>query len=225
VLYAAQGSPLELLSNRYLFSAHMLQMLLLVLVAAPLLLAGTPAWVWRALLSNLRPLRDAVRFCTRPARALAPFVLVFYAYLLPALTESALASGWLYLLEHAATFLAALLLWWPVLGPLPEPARLRPLGQVLYLGAGMLAMLPACALLALAGGSLYPTYGQAPRLWGWLTPPLDQQLAALAMFLANLATFGTAALVAFLRLAGEDAVAFTPGVQAEAADHRTPRAV
>src|SRR3990172_9984640 len=75
VMYLATGSPLHELSEEYLASAHMLQHLLLTMVAAPLLLVGTPAWVWQALLRGPL-LLNAGRLITHPAVALLGFNLV-----------------------------------------------------------------------------------------------------------------------------------------------------
>jgi len=64
-IYVAAGSPLHDLADSYLASAHMLQHVLLTMVAAPLLLAGVPAWVWQALL-RVRGLMPVARVLTRP---------------------------------------------------------------------------------------------------------------------------------------------------------------
>src|SRR5947209_20322402 len=76
VLGLALESPLDELGDRYLFSLHMTQHLLLVLVAPPLLLAGTPAALLRPLL-RLAPLRAVLRRVTAPAAAFLTFNIVF----------------------------------------------------------------------------------------------------------------------------------------------------
>jgi putative membrane protein len=196
VLYLAQGSPLEILSNEYLFTAHMIQTSLQMLVAAPLLLLGTPDWLLRPLRRH-RGLVEAVRLLTRPATALVGFVAVFSVYLVPGVTESALQNGWLYLLQHGLSLAAGVLMWWPVLSPW---SALPPLRRLLYLTAGSVAMLPASALIAFAGRPLYWTYARGPGLWG-LTPLQDQQIGALVISIAMMAVYGVATLPAWIRLA------------------------
>ncbi len=71
-IYVAAGSPVHDLSEHYLLSVHMFQHLLFTLVAAPLLLAGTPAWLWQWLLRDARLLRTA-RLLTHPLVALSVF--------------------------------------------------------------------------------------------------------------------------------------------------------
>src|SRR4030067_2704616 len=58
-LYIAAGTPVHDISEQYLFSVHMVQHLLFTMVAAPLLLVGTPAWLWQALLRRTGGMPDA----------------------------------------------------------------------------------------------------------------------------------------------------------------------
>ncbi|HVB09894.1 MAG TPA: cytochrome c oxidase assembly protein [Bacillota bacterium] len=197
VLYLAQGSPLEILSNEYLFTAHIVQTILLLLVAPPLLLMGTPAWLVRPLFRAER-VRRVVRGLTSPVTATVIFVAVFSAYLDPSITESALNNGWLYLLQHALSFVAALILWWPVLSPLPELPPLSDPLQLLYTFCIELGMTVAFALITFAGTPLYPTFAAAPRVLA-LTPLQDQELGGLVMRLGSMASFGVAFAVAFFR--------------------------
>jgi putative membrane protein len=197
VLYLAQGSPLEILSNQYLFTAHIVQTILLLLVAPPLLLIGTPGWLLRPVLRG-EPVRRAVRFLTHPVTALTIFVAVFSAYLDPSVTESALANGWLYLLQHGLSFVAALILWWPILSPLPELPPLSDPLQLLYTFCIELGMTVAFALITFAGTPLYPTFAAAPRIVP-LTPLQDQELGGLVMRVGSMASFGVAFTVAFFR--------------------------
>src|ERR1700694_348767 len=71
-LFVAGGSPLHNISEQYLLSAHMVQHLIFTLIAAPLLLAGTPGWLWRYLLCSPRVLPVA-RFLTKPLVAFGLF--------------------------------------------------------------------------------------------------------------------------------------------------------
>lgn len=177
-LYLAQGSPIEILANRYLLSAHMVQAVLLLFTAPPLLLLGTPEWLLRPVF-RLRWLRETVRFLTHPLRALFLFVVVFSFYLFPTLTEGALANPWLYLLEHVLSVFAALLMWWPLASPLPElPPLTGPL-QMLYTFLVEVLMTFAFALVTFSPVPFYPTYAHGAPLVG--IPALDDQEAAGAI--------------------------------------------
>jgi putative membrane protein len=198
-LYAAVGSPFDELADR-LFSAHMVQHLLLVLAAAPLLLLGTPAWL---LPRRLRAVASArgLRWLRRPAAGLVVFNAVFAAFHLPALYEAALEHPPLHDLEHLLLLATAVLAWRPVCVP-GAADRLAPLGRLRYVLANAAAMAALCAALAFAGHPLYPTYARTGA-WGALTPLEDQRLGAIVMMLAAMAANGLAALAAFLQMAEE----------------------
>lgn len=199
-LYLAEGSPLELLANRYLLTAHMLQAVLLLFWAPPLLLGGLPGWL---LTPALRPrwVRAAWSWSTRPVVALPLFAFVFSLYLLPLLVESALANPWLYLLEHSLTVAAATLAWWPLASPLPDPPPLPCPVRLLYAFLIEIAMTAAFALVTFAPAPLYPTYARGAATLG-LAPLADQQIAGITMRLGSMVSFGVTFARAFMEWAG-----------------------
>ena len=134
VFYLAEGSPLHDLAERYLFSAHMAQHILLSYAVAPLLIVGLPEWVLRPLLLG-RAVRPLARTLTRPVVAAAVFSLFFSGWHFPAVYEGALRSDVVHHSEHLIFIGTALLSWWPLLSPLPELPRLAPVGQLIYLFA------------------------------------------------------------------------------------------
>src|SRR5206468_3180308 len=85
-----------------------------------------------------------------------------------------------HMVQHLVFLATAVIMWWPVLSPLPELPRASYGTQLLYLFALGLPMSLAGALITLADGVLYPFYVSAPRVWG-LTPAADQQLGGLLM--------------------------------------------
>jgi putative membrane protein len=183
ILFVALASPLDLWADRYLFTAHMLQHLLITLVAAPLLLAGTPGWLLRELLGALR-LMPVARAARHPFVAFFTFNLVFGLAHVPAFYELALANEPLHALEHLVFLATAVIMWMPVLSPLAEVPPYPPLGQLLYL---FLQTVPASllgALLSSKGSVLYATYALAPRITS-LSPAEDQQLGALLMWVGS----------------------------------------
>ncbi len=181
VIWLALVSPLDAIGDGYLFSAHMLQHLLLALVAPPLLLLGTPGWLLRPLL-HITAIRRSLRVLTAPPVALILFNATFFIWHVPALYEATLHNEVIHIIEHMLFIATGLLNWWPILSPLPELPRLSAPAQILYL---FLAGFPATilgALIVFAAAPLYPTYAAAPRAFA-LDPIADQQLAGLIMWM------------------------------------------
>jgi putative membrane protein len=208
----ALASPLDTIGDRYLFTAHMLQHLLLILGVAPLLLVGTPGWLLRDALDELR-LTQFVRWAHHPLVAFFGFNLVFALAHVPPFYELTLASEPLHALEHVVFVFTAMLMWMPVLSPVPDISAPYPaLGQVLYL---FLQTIPASlvgGLLALAGTALYATYEAAPRITA-LSAIEDQQLGGLIMWVGGGLYFLIATGVVFFAWAArEEAADRRPGV-------------
>src|SRR5688572_19966274 len=130
-IFLALNGPLHDLSDYYLFSAHMVQHLLLSLVVAPLLIAGTPGWMLRPLL-GVRGLGPAMRWLTRGTVCFVIFNVVLAAWHVPALYNLALEHHPVHILQHLMLLSASVLMWWPILSPLPELPRLAYPGQMLY---------------------------------------------------------------------------------------------
>jgi putative membrane protein len=184
VLLGALNGPLHDLSDYNLFSAHMVQHVLLMLVVPPLLLAGTPAWMADALAAPLlrpRRLGAAIRLATRPVPALGLYTVALVGWHLPGPYGAALEHhGW-HVIQHLALIATAVLAWWPVLSP---GTRLPPLhygAQILYLFALGLPMTVVAAMITGAEHVLYPFYATAPRVLP-LTPLADQRLGGLIMW-------------------------------------------
>jgi putative membrane protein len=76
----------------------------------------------------------------------------------------------------------AVLMWWPLLSPLPELPRLSYPGQMLYSFLMTLPMTVVSIFIVYADHVLYPAYASAPRLWG-LSPLEDQRLGGLIMWI------------------------------------------
>jgi len=180
VLFVALNGPLHNLSDTYLFSAHMAQHLVLTLVFPPLLLYGCPAGVVRPL---LRPkwVMALGRVVTRPLAAAVVFTAPIVIWHVPALYEAALRHHNLHILQHLVFLTTAVIMWWPVLSPVPELPRIPHLLQLLYLFLLGIPMSVTGALISLSDSVLYPFYAAAPRVWG-LSPLEDQQIGGLLMW-------------------------------------------
>jgi putative membrane protein len=181
VLGFALLSPLDVVGDRYLFSAHMVQHMLLTMAAPPLLLLGTPGWLLRPLLRRDPVLRIA-RFLTFPAIAFALFNADFWLWHLPSLFDLTLRNSAVHILEHLTFIATAVLAWFPILSPLPELPRLPRPAQLLYLFLSCQPMVVLGALLTFASQPLYAPYVAAPRLFG-ISAASDQQLGGLIMWI------------------------------------------
>jgi cytochrome c oxidase assembly factor CtaG len=179
-------SPLDEMGDTYLFSAHMLQHLLLILAAAPMLMLGTPGWMLAGLLGRpgglLRnsTVRGIGRWLTHPVTAFLIFNINFAAWHFPAMYQATLLNENIHILEHLSFLATAVLNWWPVIGPAAELPRLPHAGQMLYLFLEAIPGTVLGAIFVFADGPLYPFYISAPRLFG-LSPDVDQQLGGLIM--------------------------------------------
>jgi putative membrane protein len=179
VLVALNG-PLHDLSERYLFSAHMVQHILLTLVAPPLILAGLPTWMGDALVGRGRRAR-VVRALTRPIPALGLYTIALAGWHFPAPYDAALETPAWHFVEHATLVATAMLAWWPVLGPSTVVPPLHYGAQILYLFVFGMPMTVIAALITGADDLLYSFYAHAPRVTS-LSPFEDQRLGGIVMW-------------------------------------------
>jgi len=182
-LFIGASWPIHDLAERYLYFMHMTQHLLFTFVAAPLLVAGFPAWMLRRLLRP-RPVFVAFRFLTRPVVALLLFnsVLLFTHW--PAVVELSVRSEWAHFGLHVLLVGSAFVVWWPILSPLPELPPLSPPGQMMFLFFQSLAPTIPASFLTFGSTVLYPVYATFPRIWG-ISPLTDQLIAGLIMKLVG----------------------------------------
>jgi putative membrane protein len=199
----ALASPLHDLSELYLFTAHMAQHVLLIMVMPPLLLGSLTAGMVRPLLAGDRRVLAAARWLTRPVVAYLACNLIFAVSHLPNLYDLAMRTHAVHIAEHVAFMATAILLWWPLLSPLPELPRIAHPAQLLYM---FLQVLPGSIIGGLIANTervIYPFYAAAPRITA-LTAVQDHQLGAIVMWVGG-GTFWLAAFtVVFFQWAGQD---------------------
>ena len=197
VIFIALLSPIHVLSDNYLFSMHMVQHVLLTLVAPPLLILGTPDWLIRPLLRPNLAFR-AVRLATHPIVAFALFNMIFSIWHIPALYATSLNNHWVHIGEHLLFMGTAVIMWWPIVSMMPELPRLSYPIQMGYLFLLSLAQIIVFAIITFAREPLYEFYVNAPRIWG-ISPLLDQQLGAIIMKIGGGALFLTLFIIIFFR--------------------------
>ena len=196
VLWLGADWPIHDLAERYLYSMHMTQHLLFTLVAAPILIAGMPVWLLRELLAPA-PVRRIFRFMTRPLVALIFFNAVLLFTHWPDVVAASVGSEFVHLGLHVLIVTSALVMWWPVMSPLPEMPSLPPPGQMLYLFLQSLAPTIPASFLTFGHTTLYPVYATFPRIWG-IDALTDQLIAGLIMkLLGGLLLWGVIAVIFF----------------------------
>ena len=210
-IWIASDWPVHDLAERYLLSVHMTQHLLLSLVAPPLMLLGTPAWLLRRVVSP-RPINWVVRNLARPIPAIILFNLVIAVSHTPAVMNAMLEHHPWHFVGHAALFLSATIMWWPVVSPLPEMPTLSYPAKMVYLFVqSLLPTIPA-SFLTFGSTPVYAFYTHVPRIWG-ISVMTDQLIAGLMMKLVGGAILWGVMSVVFFRWAaledkGWDALAW-----------------
>jgi putative membrane protein len=196
-LFLTLNGPIHDISDYYLFTGHMVQHLVLTFVTPPLLLLGTPGWMLRPAL-QIPAVAAFARRVTVPRTAFALFNLVLAIWHLPPLYNSAMYYHPVHILQHLMFLVTAVIVWWPLLSPLPELPRLSYPGQMLYSFLMTLPMTVVSVFIVYADHVLYPAYASAPRLWG-LSPLEDQRLGGLIMWIPGGLFFYLLASVIFFR--------------------------
>lgn len=210
-LFFSLNGPLHDLSDTFLFSAHMVQHFVLTLVVAPLLIMGTPGQMLRPAL-RVKGVAPLARWVTKPTHSFALFTVTFAGWHIPALYNYALAHHPVHIVEHLMMLVTAVLMWWPILSPMPELPRLSYPGQMLYLFLLTLPMSIVAIYITMANTVLYPFYASAPRVWG-ITPMNDQLMGGLIMWIPGGLFFYGIISIVFLRWQQRDGVESQAGAQ------------
>lgn len=203
VLFLSLNGPLHDLSDTFLFSAHMVQHLVLTLVVPPLMLAGLTGDVLRPLLRP-RWARLAAERLTGPVACFAIFNVVLAAWHLPPAYNLALAYHPVHIAQHLTFLAASVLMWWPLMSPLRELPRLSYPAQMLYCFLMVIPMSIVSIYITMADRVLYPAYAVAPRVLG-ISPMEDQHYGGLIMWIPGGLFFYGVMTVVFFKWAARGA--------------------
>ena len=198
--YVALQSPIDVGGDRYLLSIHMVQHLLLMMVAPPLVLLGIVGMRgvddhrlrrWRALWTRV----------TRPWPATILFNAVLLVWHIPALYDATLTTEPIHVVEHLTFIAVGVVFWWPIVDPLRRAGTVTvgPFQKIAALGLAGIPPTVLGVVLAMSNTVFYTFYARAPRLWG--ISALDDQRAAgvIMLGLGNLVYFAAISVI-FLRL-------------------------
>jgi cytochrome c oxidase assembly factor CtaG len=198
-LVAAVASPIDALGGEYLFSAHMVQHILLGDIAPLLVLLGLSRVILRPATRRLMGLERALGRLAHPATGIGIWLGLVYLWHIPALYNAALDDPVVHALEHASFFTAGIALWWPLVQPVPMRRRLTGLGSLAYVVAAKAGLAALALYLAWSGSVAYSFYESAPRIWG-LSAVEDQNIGGAIMMVEQSIVLVICFFVLFVRM-------------------------
>src|SRR5579862_157074 len=214
-LLLAIASPLEELDD-LLLQVHMMQHLILMIIAPTLLIAGAPEIplvrglpprIAKVVLRPIRrstTMRQGFRWITHPAVCWITFSLAMWGWHLPPTFQLALRSNRWHVVEHACFFTSGLMFWYPVVQPWPSVSRWPRWAILPYLVLADGQNTILSALLVFSGRLLYPYYAMAPSIPGF-TPLGDQVVAGVIMWVpGSILYLVPAAMIVFQMLAPQN---------------------
>lgn len=178
LLWFASDWPLHDIAEDRLYSAHMLQHMVLSYFVPPLALLATPEWLARAIVGHGKVYR-VVSTLAKPVVAGIVFNVVVMVTHIPGVVNASPTNSVLHYSLHVLVVVSSLLMWTPVCGPLPE-LRIGPGAKMIYLFVMSIVPTVPAGWLTFAEGVVYKVYADVPSLWGF-TPTEDQQLAGAIM--------------------------------------------
>ena len=205
----ALASPVDAFGG-LLLQAHMIQHLLLIMVAPPLLLLGQPVlpllrglprFVFKDALGpflSCRELRQFGRAIVHPIVSWFALASVIVVWHLPRFYELALHSRAWHQAEHACFFWSAVMFWWPAIGVWPSHSVWPRWAMIPYLALADLVNTGLSAALTFSDHVIYPTYQLAPRLWG-ISALADQATAGAIMWVPGSIAFLVPAMILGMR--------------------------
>lgn len=179
LLWLAADWPMHDIAEEHLYFVHMLQHLLISFMVPPLFLLAMPAWLARLIVADQGAPQRALRWFAKPLVAGVIFNALQVLTHWGAVVDLSVENGVFHYAIHLAVFVSALLMWFPVLGPLPEMQMSEP-GKMLYLFLMSIIPTVPAGWLTFAEGIVYKSYDTGDPLWG-ISPRNDQQAAGAVM--------------------------------------------
>jgi cytochrome c oxidase assembly factor CtaG len=192
-------SPIDGLGEQYLFSAHMVQHVLLGDIAPLLILLALSRVILRPATRRLMSVERRLGPLASPATGLIAWLVLMYLWHIPALYDAAVEHPLVHLLEHVSFFAAGVALWWPLIQPIPMRRHLTGLQPVAYIGTAKAGLAALGIFLTWSTTAIYPFYEDTPRIWG-LTPVEDQNVAGVIMMVEQSVTLVVVLVALFVRM-------------------------
>ena len=198
-LWVALAGPMDVF-NSWLLTAHMIQHMVLMMIAPPLILLGAPliplvrglpvfaAREFAGPFLNWKPAQRLGQWLTHPVVALVLMSIFMLGWHIPAPYELAVRSpGW-HQFEHACFFVSSLIFWWPVIQPWPSRSQWPRWAMIPYLLIADVVNTALSAALVFVDRPLYPSYADAPHVFG-LSVLQDQAAAGAIMWVVGSIAF------------------------------------
>jgi putative membrane protein len=198
-LLGALVSPIDGLGEEYLFSAHMLQHVLLGDIAPLLLLLSLSRVMLRPVTRRLMGIERALGPLASPWTAIAVWLGTMYLWHIPSLYDAATRHALIHVLEHFCFFGAGLALWWPLVQPIPMRRGLTGLQPLAYIALAKGGLAALGLVLAWSSKAYYPFYEDVPRIWN-LTAVEDQNVAGVIMMVEQSMTLVLVMVWVFVRM-------------------------
>ena len=199
VIVIALVSPVDGLGEDYLFSAHMVGHLLLGDIAPLLMLLALSRVIMRPLTRRLQALERALGPLAHPATALVLWLALVYFWHIPSLYNGALENSTLHALQHVSFFTAGLLVWWPLIQPVPMRRRLTGMWTFAYIATAKLGLASLGLYLTWTNTVVYSYYDSVPRIWG-LSAVSDQNVGGAIMMVEQSVLLVTVLAIVFSRM-------------------------
>jgi putative membrane protein len=180
LLFITLVSPLDVIGNDYLFSAHITQVVILTTLAPPLLLLSLPKGLLNPLFRK-GPLREMTQGMMFLFLATFLFNVNFAIWLLPRLYNAAVQQMPLHDLQSLIFLCTGVLNWWPLITPTSEGRHWPHSIQLLYLFLDGIPLGFVCVILFFINQPSYAVYANAPHLWG-ISALADFQLGAIILY-------------------------------------------
>ncbi len=201
VVLGALCSPIDSLADQ-LFSAHMVQHMLLLDIAPILGILGFTKVILRPVTRTVSDVERRAGPLAHPAFAVALYVGVIWAWHIPAAYDLAVRHSDIHVLEHLSFLLAGSLYWWHLISPIRARMRLGGMGPIVYMGTSKVLVGVLGMAIAFAPTALYPAYAHTGPVWG-LSQLDDQGVAGLIMAVEQSLVMGVAIVVLFVRMLAE----------------------
>lgn len=212
VLYIIKGSPINLMSH-IIFTMHMVQMALLLLLVPPLLIKGIPNYLWQFVI-ELPVVKPIFKFMTKVVPSLIIFAGLFSFYHIPGIFDYIKLHELLHGTFTFLLFLSAVFMYWPLINDVEGQPKMKGLHKVAFIISNAVLVTPACAMIIFSNDPLYATYTDGamwmkamalcvpastlsgltgisgPELFTNMSPINDQQLGGVLMKILQELIFG-----------------------------------
>jgi cytochrome c oxidase assembly factor CtaG len=215
ILAISLMSPIDRLGGQ-LFFMHMIQHMLFMMLAAPLLWLGEPFPIalWGmgqaprhavgGLFTRDSAFRRTLAYVTSPGISWLVFITIYIGWHDPTAYNAALYHDWVHDIEHITFFVASMLYWWPIIGAAPHIHSHFPgWAKLPYLIGTVPPNMFVGISIAFATEVRYSYYSTIPRFWGF-TVMQDQQISGAIMWIPGSMMFIMAALIVLAKLFGKE---------------------